>query len=90
MRFHCDFPSFGIQEELEFTLKGNLNFGWVSQVCRPNSRVPLLDLSGTDTSVPILKPRVYLISEPFPRSTSAAMPVCIADIAEEGIGRECG
>uniref|UniRef100_A0A8C0L770 Integrin subunit alpha X n=1 Tax=Canis lupus dingo TaxID=286419 RepID=A0A8C0L770_CANLU len=31
MRFHCDFPSFGIQEELDFILKGNLSFGWVSQ-----------------------------------------------------------
>uniref|UniRef100_A0A8C0L476 Integrin alpha-D-like n=1 Tax=Canis lupus dingo TaxID=286419 RepID=A0A8C0L476_CANLU len=31
LKIHCDLPSFGIQEELEFTLKGNLNFGWVSQ-----------------------------------------------------------
>ncbi|XP_023601825.1 integrin alpha-X-like, partial [Myotis lucifugus] len=30
-RFHCDVPSFGTQEELDFTLKGNLSFGWVSQ-----------------------------------------------------------
>uniref|UniRef100_A0A452UFZ6 Integrin subunit alpha D n=1 Tax=Ursus maritimus TaxID=29073 RepID=A0A452UFZ6_URSMA len=31
MRFRCDLPSFGIQEELDFILKGNLSFGWVSQ-----------------------------------------------------------
>ncbi|XP_070269722.1 integrin alpha-D isoform X1 [Myotis yumanensis] len=30
-RFRCDIPSFGTQEELDFTLKGNLSFGWVSQ-----------------------------------------------------------
>ncbi|XP_054570428.1 integrin alpha-X [Eptesicus fuscus] len=30
-RFRCDVPSFGIQEELDFILKGNLSFGWVSQ-----------------------------------------------------------
>uniref|UniRef100_A0A8C0L485 Integrin alpha-D-like n=1 Tax=Canis lupus dingo TaxID=286419 RepID=A0A8C0L485_CANLU len=65
LKIHCDLPSFGIQEELEFTLKGNLNFGWVSQVCRPNSRVPLLDLSGTDTSVPILKPRMETVLEKY-------------------------
>ncbi|XP_012789802.2 integrin alpha-X [Sorex araneus] len=32
LRFHCDIPSFGIQEELDFILKGNLSFGWVSQI----------------------------------------------------------
>ncbi|KAB0384207.1 hypothetical protein FD755_006124 [Muntiacus reevesi] len=31
LRFRCDIPSFGIQEELDFILKGNLNFRWVSQ-----------------------------------------------------------
>nr|XP_021556019.1 integrin alpha-X isoform X2 [Neomonachus schauinslandi] len=31
LRFCCDLPSFGIQEELDFILKGNLSFGWVSQ-----------------------------------------------------------
>ncbi|XP_063082951.1 integrin alpha-X isoform X3 [Cavia porcellus] len=31
LRFRCDVPSFGIQEELDFILKGNLSFGWVSQ-----------------------------------------------------------
>uniref|UniRef100_A0A8C5KE67 VWFA domain-containing protein n=1 Tax=Jaculus jaculus TaxID=51337 RepID=A0A8C5KE67_JACJA len=31
LHFHCDIPSFGIQEELDFILKGNLSFSWVSQ-----------------------------------------------------------
>ncbi|KAF6124914.1 integrin subunit alpha X [Phyllostomus discolor] len=31
LRFRCDIPSFGIQEELDFILKGNLSFSWVSQ-----------------------------------------------------------
>lgn len=44
LRFRCDVPSFGIQEELDFILKGNLSFGWISQVCRPSSRVPPLTL----------------------------------------------
>ncbi|XP_044602757.2 integrin alpha-D isoform X2 [Equus asinus] len=32
LRFRCDIPSFGIQEELDFILKGDLSFGWVSQI----------------------------------------------------------
>ncbi|XP_006872049.1 PREDICTED: integrin alpha-D [Chrysochloris asiatica] len=32
LRFHCNIPSFNIQEALDFTLKGNLSFGWVSQM----------------------------------------------------------
>uniref|UniRef100_A0A8C5JTZ2 Integrin, alpha D n=1 Tax=Jaculus jaculus TaxID=51337 RepID=A0A8C5JTZ2_JACJA len=31
LHFRCDIPSFGIQEELDFILKGNLSFSWVSQ-----------------------------------------------------------
>uniref|UniRef100_A0A8C3W2W8 Integrin subunit alpha X n=1 Tax=Catagonus wagneri TaxID=51154 RepID=A0A8C3W2W8_9CETA len=31
LRFRCDIPSFGVQEELDFILTGNLSFGWVSQ-----------------------------------------------------------
>lgn len=31
LHFHCDIPSLGIQDELDFILKGNLSFGWVSQ-----------------------------------------------------------
>uniref|UniRef100_A0A8C5JWU5 Integrin, alpha D n=1 Tax=Jaculus jaculus TaxID=51337 RepID=A0A8C5JWU5_JACJA len=32
LHFRCDIPSFGIQEELDFILKGNLSFSWVSQM----------------------------------------------------------
>uniref|UniRef100_A0A8C6CL16 Integrin subunit alpha D n=1 Tax=Moschus moschiferus TaxID=68415 RepID=A0A8C6CL16_MOSMO len=32
LRFRCDIPSFGVQEELDFILKGNLSFGWASQL----------------------------------------------------------
>lgn len=31
LHFHCDIPSLGIQDELDFILKGNLSFGWISQ-----------------------------------------------------------
>ncbi|PNJ33665.1 integrin alpha-X [Pongo abelii] len=31
LRFRCDVPFFSVQEELDFTLKGNLSFGWVRQ-----------------------------------------------------------
>uniref|UniRef100_A0A7N4PIA9 Integrin subunit alpha D n=1 Tax=Sarcophilus harrisii TaxID=9305 RepID=A0A7N4PIA9_SARHA len=31
LKIRCDISSFGVQEELDFTLKGNLSFGWVSQ-----------------------------------------------------------
>uniref|UniRef100_A0A8C8U2X9 Integrin, alpha D n=1 Tax=Peromyscus maniculatus bairdii TaxID=230844 RepID=A0A8C8U2X9_PERMB len=31
LHFRCDIPSLGIQDELDFILKGNLSFGWVSQ-----------------------------------------------------------
>lgn len=33
LHFRCDIPSLGIQDELDFILRGNLSFGWVSQVC---------------------------------------------------------
>ncbi|XP_039740337.1 integrin alpha-X isoform X1 [Pteropus medius] len=36
LRFRCDIPSFGIQEELDFILKGNLSFGWISQTLQKN------------------------------------------------------
>ncbi|XP_075384250.1 integrin alpha-D-like [Tenrec ecaudatus] len=32
LRFQCDIPSFDIQNELDFVLKGNLSFGWVRQM----------------------------------------------------------
>ncbi|XP_040609452.1 integrin alpha-D [Mesocricetus auratus] len=31
LHFRCDVPSLGIQDELDFILKGNLSFSWVSQ-----------------------------------------------------------
>lgn len=31
LHFRCDIPSLGIQDELDFILRGNLSFGWVSQ-----------------------------------------------------------
>ncbi|XP_028625175.1 integrin alpha-D [Grammomys surdaster] len=31
LHLHCDIPSLGVQEELDFILKGNLSFGWISQ-----------------------------------------------------------
>ncbi|KAL1788084.1 integrin alpha-D [Sigmodon hispidus] len=31
LHLHCDIPSLGIQDELDFILKGNLSFSWVSQ-----------------------------------------------------------
>ncbi|XP_051003147.1 integrin alpha-D-like [Acomys russatus] len=31
LHLRCDIPSLGIQDELDFILKGNLSFGWVSQ-----------------------------------------------------------
>ncbi|XP_012860898.1 integrin alpha-D [Echinops telfairi] len=32
LRFQCDVPSFDIQHEFDFVLKGNLSFGWVRQM----------------------------------------------------------
>lgn len=31
LHFRCDIPSLGIQDELDFILRGNLSFGWLSQ-----------------------------------------------------------
>ncbi|XP_052053514.1 integrin alpha-X isoform X2 [Apodemus sylvaticus] len=31
LHFRCDVPSLDIQDELDFILKGNLSFGWISQ-----------------------------------------------------------
>ncbi|XP_076997265.1 integrin alpha-X isoform X2 [Tamandua tetradactyla] len=39
LRYRCDVPSFGIQEELDFILKGNLSFGWVSQTMQKKALV---------------------------------------------------
>ncbi|XP_036166191.1 integrin alpha-X isoform X1 [Myotis myotis] len=43
-RFRCDVPSFGTQEELDFTLKGNLSFGWVRQTLQ--KKVSVVSMAG--------------------------------------------
>ncbi|KAJ1067388.1 hypothetical protein K5549_010506 [Capra hircus] len=39
LRFRCDIPSFGVQEELDFILKGNLSFRWASQLLQKKTLV---------------------------------------------------
>nr|XP_020749375.1 integrin alpha-D-like [Odocoileus virginianus texanus] len=39
LRFRCDIPSFGVQEELDFILKGKLSFGWASQLLQKKTLV---------------------------------------------------
>ncbi|XP_016073129.1 PREDICTED: integrin alpha-D [Miniopterus natalensis] len=51
LRFRCDIPSFGIQEELDFILKGNLSFGWVSQTLQKKVSVVSVAEITFDTSV---------------------------------------
>ncbi|XP_032957895.1 integrin alpha-D [Rhinolophus ferrumequinum] len=51
LRFRCDVPSFGIQEELDFILKGNLSFGWVSQTLQKKVLVVSVAEITFDTSV---------------------------------------
>nr|XP_051690911.1 integrin alpha-X isoform X1 [Oryctolagus cuniculus] len=43
LRFRCHIPAFGIQEELHFTLKGNLSFAWVSQM--PQKKVSVVSVA---------------------------------------------
>ncbi|XP_069876316.1 integrin alpha-D-like [Dipodomys merriami] len=49
--FRCDIPSFGIQEELEFVLQGNLSFDWVSQTLQKKVLVMSVAEITFDTSV---------------------------------------
>uniref|UniRef100_A0A8C9HZ43 Integrin subunit alpha D n=1 Tax=Piliocolobus tephrosceles TaxID=591936 RepID=A0A8C9HZ43_9PRIM len=51
LRFRCDVPSFSIQEELDFTLKGNLSFGWVRQTSQKKVSVVSVAEITFDTSV---------------------------------------
>ncbi|KAM4829695.1 uncharacterized protein RHO17_025336 [Thomomys bottae] len=51
LRFRCDIPSFGIQEELDFTLQGNLSFGWVSQTMQKKVLVMTVAEITLDTAV---------------------------------------
>ncbi|XP_054524314.1 integrin alpha-X isoform X2 [Pan troglodytes] len=51
LRFRCDVPSFSVQEELDFTLKGNLSFGWVRQTLQKKVSVVSVAEITFDTSV---------------------------------------
>ncbi|XP_011789030.1 PREDICTED: integrin alpha-D isoform X1 [Colobus angolensis palliatus] len=51
LRFRCDVPSFSVQEELDFTLKGNLSFGWVRQTSQKKVSVVSVAEIMFDTSV---------------------------------------
>ncbi|XP_008046609.2 integrin alpha-X, partial [Carlito syrichta] len=51
LRFRCDIPTFGIQEELNFILKGNLSFSWVSQTLQKKVLVVSMAEITFDTSV---------------------------------------
>lgn len=51
LHFHCDIPSLGIQDELDFILKGNLSFGWVSQTLQKKVVVMSVAEITFDTSV---------------------------------------
>ncbi|KAL4686087.1 hypothetical protein H8959_001684 [Pygathrix nigripes] len=51
LRFRCDIPSFSVQEELDFTLKGNLSFGWVHQTSQKKVSVVSVAEITFDTSV---------------------------------------
>ncbi|XP_038191543.1 integrin alpha-D [Arvicola amphibius] len=51
LHFHCDIPSLGIQDELDFILKGNLSFGWVSQTLQKKVAVLSVAEITLDTSV---------------------------------------
>ncbi|KAK2097942.1 hypothetical protein P7K49_023393 [Saguinus oedipus] len=51
LRFRCDVPSFSVQEELDFTLKGNLSFGWVRQMLWKKVSVVSVAEITFDTSV---------------------------------------
>ncbi|XP_032099193.1 integrin alpha-D isoform X3 [Sapajus apella] len=51
LRFRCDIPSFSIQEELDFTLKGNLSFDWVRQTSQKKVSVVSVAEITFDTSV---------------------------------------
>ncbi|XP_029414902.1 integrin alpha-X isoform X2 [Nannospalax galili] len=48
---HCDIPSLGSQEELDFILKGNLSFSWVSQTLQKKVLVMSVAEISFNTSV---------------------------------------
>ncbi|XP_011544144.1 integrin alpha-D isoform X9 [Homo sapiens] len=51
LQFRCDVPSFSVQEELDFTLKGNLSFGWVRETLQKKVLVVSVAEITFDTSV---------------------------------------
>ncbi|XP_048189029.1 integrin alpha-X-like [Perognathus longimembris pacificus] len=51
LRFRCDIPSFGIQEQLDFLLQGNLSFGWVSKTLQKKVLVTTVAEITFDTAV---------------------------------------
>ncbi|XP_050021973.1 integrin alpha-X-like isoform X1 [Alexandromys fortis] len=51
LHFRCDIPSLGIQDELDFILKGNLSLGWVSQTLQKKVVVLSVAEITFDTSV---------------------------------------
>ncbi|XP_073916248.1 integrin alpha-D-like isoform X4 [Castor canadensis] len=51
LRIRCDIPSFGVQEELDFILEGNLSFGWVSQTLQKKVEVVSVAEIAFNTSV---------------------------------------
>lgn len=76
LRFRCDVPSFGVQEELDFSLRGNLSFDWISQVRGPNSRAPSQTQGGPRWCLGPLQPGFPLTPRPLqPRSRLSAPPL---------------
>ncbi|XP_037360432.1 integrin alpha-X [Talpa occidentalis] len=73
LRFRCDVPSFGVQEELDFILKGNLSFGWVSQTQQKKfqlvSRAEILFNGSTYSQFPgqeaFLRAQVEMVLEEY-------------------------
>ncbi|XP_048189032.1 integrin alpha-D-like [Perognathus longimembris pacificus] len=51
LKFRCDIPSFGIQEQLDFLLQGNLSFGWVSKTLQKKVLVTTVAEITFDTAV---------------------------------------
>ncbi|XP_004691727.1 PREDICTED: integrin alpha-X [Condylura cristata] len=78
LRFRCDIPSFGVQEELGFILKGNLSFGWVSQTQQKKvqivSRAEILFNGSTYSQFPgqeaFLRAQVETVLEEYEASSA--------------------
>nr|XP_020035185.1 integrin alpha-X isoform X1 [Castor canadensis] len=57
LKFRCDIPSFSVQEQLDFVLKGNLSFSWVSQTLQKKVEVVSVAEITFNTSVYSQLPR---------------------------------